>query len=397
MSSSSDFDIQLDIITEGYDRETEWFQPRIGIIPPSTAVLTMTKARLWGSDIFTAIQEMRSEDLGRTWDGPAVHRTLDRRVLDDGAEVCPADMTPAWHARTGKLLMTGHTAVYHGGERGGLIVDNSHPRDIVWSVYDADARTWSPWQILQPADRDRFFWASAGCAQRVDLPDGDILLPVSLMPRDVVGENFWQGCFATTVMRCSFDGVMLRYIEHGDEMSVPEPRGLYEPSLTYYGGRYYLTLRNDVRGYVTVGDDGLHFAQPIPWRFDDGEELGSYNTQQHWVTHSDGLFLTYTRRGLDNDHVIRHRAPLLIAQVDPQKLVVLRDTERVLVPDKGAQLGNFGVVNASSQETWVVTSEGMHGDAQDPMNLELTEARGANNRVWLARLMWNRPNALVAW
>jgi len=390
-----DYEVRLEAISEGYDRETEWFQPRIGVIPPSTAVLTMTRARLWGSDIFTAVREFRSEDLGGTWQGPVVHDTLDRRVLPDGSEVCPCDLTPAWHAETGVLLMTGHTATYHGGDRGGLIADNSHPRDIVYSVYDAAAQTWSPWRILEPPDREHFFWTSAGCSQRVDLPGGDVLLPVSLMPREAVGDNFWKGCFATTVLRCGFDGDTLTYLEHGDEMSVPEPRGLYEPSLTQFGGRFYLTLRNDLRGYVTAGD-GLHFEEPRPWLFDDGEELGSYNTQQHWVTHSAGLFLTYTRRGAGNDEIIRHRAPLFIARVDPERLVVLRETERELVPNYGAQLGNFGVVNASPDETWVVTSEGMHGDAREPMNLELTESRGANNRVWLARLIWDRPNDLVA-
>ncbi len=78
------------------------------------------------------------------------------------------------------------------------------------------------------------------------------------------------------------------------------------------------------------------------WTFDDGKELGSYNTQQHWLTHDDGLFLVYTRRGAGNDHVMRHRAPLFIAQVDPLRLRVIRATERVLIPERGATLGNFG-------------------------------------------------------
>jgi len=400
---SLDYEIDLQVISEGYDRETEWFQPRIGVIPPTTAVLTATRSQLWGSDVFTAMRECRSEDLGRTWGEPVVQDTLDRRVLPDGAEVCPCDLTPAWHAPTGKLLMTGHTATYAGGERGGLLVDNEHPRDIVYSVYDADAHRWADWRILEPPDRERFWWTSAGCSQRVDLPggraasSGEVLLPVSAMSRTEVGGNFWKGCFATTVLRCGFDGATLSYLEQGNEMSMPEPRGLYEPSLTQFAGRYRLTLRNDIRGYVAVGEDGLHFEEPVPWRFDYGDELGSYNTQQHWVTHSDGLFLTYTRRGAGNDHVIRHRAPLFIAQVDPERMVVRRETERILVPDRGAQLGNFGVVDASRDETWVVTSEGMHGDSQEPMNLDLPEARGANNRIWLARLRWSRPNERVAW
>lgn len=394
MTEPLDYEVQLDVLSEGYDRENEWFQPRIGIIPPATAVLTMTKARLWGSDIFTALHDMRSDDLGLTWSAPKANATVDRRRIGD-FEVCPCDLTPAWHEATGKLLATGHTAVYQAGERGGLMGNNQVPRDVAYTVYDEASRSWSEWRTLELPDPDRFFWASAGCSQRVDLPSGEILLPIARMDRATVGDDFWQGCFVATVLACSFDGEKLRYREQGEEMSVPEPRGLCEPSLTCFGGRYYLTLRNDVRGYVTVSDDGLHFPTPIPWRFDDGEELGSYNTQQHWVTHSEGLFLVYTRRGADNDHVFRHRAPLFMAQVDPERLCVLRATERILVPDRGAQLGNFGTVNVSAQQSWVVTSEGMHGDAQDPMNLALTEARGANNRVWLARIIWNRPNRLV--
>ncbi len=41
-----------------------------------------------------------------------------------------------------------------------------------------------------------------------------------------------------------------------------------------------------------------------------------------------GGFLVYTRRGADNDHVFRHRAPLFIAQVDPKRLDVIRASER---------------------------------------------------------------------
>jgi hypothetical protein len=387
------YDVRLDALSEGYDRETEWFQPRIGIIPPSTAVLTLTRTKLWGSDIFTAMREFRSEDLGETWDSPVMHRTLDRRVQADGTEVCPGDLTPAWHAPSGKLLATGHTATYSPGERGTVIVGSSHRREIVWTVYDEDARTWSEWETVPVPDEDRLFWASAGCAQRVDLEDGTILLPISRMSREEIGDSIWRGCFTTTVARCSFDGESLRMIEHGNEMTVSDPRGLYEASLTRFDDRFFLTLRNDLRGYVCEGD-GLNFAEPEPWRFNDGAELGSYNTQQHWVTHSDGLFLTYTRLGAGNDHVIRHRAPIFIAQVDPDHLRVIRETERVLVPDYGAQLGNFGVCNASPDETWVVTTEGMQGDAARPYNIHLTEARGARNRIWLARLQWNERNNL---
>jgi hypothetical protein len=171
-----------------------------------------------------------------------------------------------------------------------------------------------------------------------------------------------------------FDGGTLTYVTQGRELNLAVPRGLYEKSLTWYRGRYYLTIRNDQKGYVTVSDDGLNFESIRPWTFDDGSDLGSYNTQQKWVTHSDGLFLVYTRRGANNDHIPRHRAPLFIAQVDTDKLHVIRSTERVAVPERGADIGNFDATTVDARETWITTAGGS---------------------AHLARIRWAKPNGLA--
>src|SRR5690606_15357232 len=116
---------------------------------------------------------------------------------------------------------------------------------------------------------------------------------------------------------------------------------------------------NDEAGYVTTSGDGRTFDEPVAWAFDDGALLGNYNTQQHWVTRPDGLYLVYTRRGAGNDHVFRHRAPLFIARVDPEKRRIVRSSERVLVPNHGARLGNVGVTEVTPSETWVTVTEWM--------------------------------------
>jgi len=385
--------IQLDVVSEGFDGKTQWFQPRVGMIPPHTAVLTATKALLGGSDLFTAVRSMRSEDMGRTWSEPVAHEaSLGRREQPGGEQIVACDMTPAWHAASGKLLATGHTASYL---KAGTLVHSPHRRETPYTVYDPAADTWTPWRSLRMPDMDgMFFNAGAGCTQRVDLEDGSILLPIYFMARPLEGQPV-NRCYSATVVRCSFDGETLRYAEHGDVLALSDPRGFCEPSLTRYGGRFYMTLRNDVRAYVATSRDGLRFDKPVPWVFDDGAELGSCNTQQHWVTHSDGLFLAYTRRGANNDHVIRNRAPLFMAQVDTERLCVVRGTERILLPDKGAQYGNFGVVNASPAESWVLDAEGMHGDAEKPFDIERTLRRGANNRLYLCRIQWDRPNGVA--
>jgi hypothetical protein len=115
--------------------------------------------------------------------------------------------------------------------------------------------------------------------------------------------------------------------------------------------------------------------------------LGNYNTQQHWVAHSAGLYLVYTRRGANNDHVFRHRAPLFVARVDPERLCVLRATERAVVPERGARLGNFGVTTVNRDETWITVSEWMQPRG--------CEKYGSDNSVYAARLRWRRPNELA--
>jgi hypothetical protein len=170
-------------------------------------------------------------------------------------------------------------------------------------------------------DENRFFNSGAGSVQRFDLPDGSILLPIYFTP---AGEKFYR----VTVVRCGFDGRKLSVKEIGNELRIDIGRGLAEPSLTRFQGRFYLTLRNDQAAYVSTSDDGLHFSEPRPWQWDDGLDLGSYDTQSHWVTHDDALYLVYTRRGANNDHIPRNRAPLFIGQVDVEKLRVLRSAAR---------------------------------------------------------------------
>ncbi len=365
-----------------FDGKRSWVHARGGIVPGAgdgnrpAVVITMNTMHLAGTDVFKSMWDIRTDDLGETWSEPReVANMAPRRERFDGKKrpVAASDFWPRWHAATGELLGTGHTVVYTPD----WTVTSPRPRSTVYSVYDAANRVWRPWKRLAMPDAEKFHNAGAGCTQRYDLRDGTILLPIYFYPP---GENS-----RVAVLRCRFDGETLRYESHGEELSVDDgTRGLHEPSLTRFGGTFFMTIRNDKRGYVTRSDDGLHFEPIRPWRFDDGEPLGNYNTQQHWVRHSDRLHLVYTRRGADNDHVFRHRAPLFLAEVDPEKLRVIRESERVLVPERGARLGNFGVTEVSPEETWVTVAELMQ-----PRGVA---RHGSDGSLWVARLRWSRPN-----
>ncbi len=370
-----DYDIELIAVRSGFNGEEFYAQARAGAIPrqgrPPIVVLTAQPALRSGTDVYFALSEWRTEDMGRTWDGPVQHSsTLGRRKEPGGVEAAICDMTPSWHDLTGKLLITGHTKRYCNDR----CPMSESRRETAYSVYNAEKHVWTPWRTVDMPRKPGFQRARAGSAQRVDLDSGEILLPFYFRAPHM------ENLRSSAVMRCAFNGKTLSYMEHGNELSISDPRGFSEPSLIRFQDRFFLTLRNDLRGYVTASEDGLHFETPVPWCFDDGSELGSYNTQQHWISHDDALFLVYTRRGLDNDNVFRHRAPLMIAQVNPDNYTVMRDTERELVPNRGARLGNFGVCNVTADENWVVVAEWMQPGG--------CEKYGSDNTIWVARIRW---------
>ena len=379
------YSLDLDVPTRLFDGTRCWCHPRAGIVPEAgkegnpRVVMTMNNLDLAGSDVFYGMFGLYTDNLSREWTEPEELQTLAPRyeVIDgETRPVAVSDFWPRWHTKSKTLLGTGHTVVYTPDWR----VTNPRPRNTSYSMYDIETGKWEAWQKLKMPEGDKFYNSGAGCAQRYDLDNGIILLPVSFRPKSKNSR--------VTVCRCYFDGKELKYLEHGTELELnDDTRGLGEPSLTRFNGEYFLTIRNDRKGFVAWSKDGMHFDGYRPWTFDDGTELGSYNTQQHWVTHSEALFLVYTRRGADNDHVFRHRAPLFMAQVDPEKLCVIRETEQILVPERGARLGNFGITDISPGETWVTVAEWMqpHG----------VEKYGSDGSVFVARIEWNKPNRLI--
>ena len=378
----TDYMTDLVSVRSGFDGKTCWVNPWVGVYSDGrTGVLTAQRLDLSGSDVFFGACQARTDDRGESWTSFEAIPSMQRTPVACGLESCVNDLKPQWHAATGVMLGVGIRVYYR---QNATAPDHVSPGgrwpETVCSVWDSGQKKWSAPRDLVFRGIARPHRTVAGSVQRLDEANGDILLPLSCCGR---GEKVR----ATAVARCVFQDGQLQVVEMGNPMSVPIDRGLLEPSIARVGGRYLLTMRNDQAAYVSAGDDGLHFCAPRMWRFDDGERLGSYNTQQHWVTHGDVPFLVYTRRGLDNDHVFRHRAPLMIAQVDPDALVVLRETEQALVPNRGARLGNFSVCNVSRRETWVLVAEWMQPAG--------CEQYGSDNTIWIARIMWSDPGQLA--
>ncbi len=353
-----------------------WFHPRAAMIPAGecgekpVAIMTLQK-HLMASDYFSGLYTMRSDDLGKTWSKPFAQLSLAWVIEPGDVTIAVADVTPGWHAPSGKLLAIGALVRYD--KEGAELSDVKRSNQSAYAAFDPKTNVWSKWKRLEMPPDKKFDFSRCGCSQWIVDEDGTVLVPLYIGGIDP--------CATTIVARCSFDGSELKYVEHGSELSLAIPRGLYESSIIRFQGRYYLTIRNDVKGYVSVSDDGLHYQPIKPWTFDDGAELGSYNTQQHWLKNSKGLFLVYTRRGANNDHIFRNRAPLFVAQVDPGRLCVMRDTEKIIVPERGAPLGNFGVNTVDGSQSWVTVSELNYLNSKP-------NPRGANGSTFVGRVIW---------
>ncbi len=371
-------DIQLETVLkrENSDDKSLWFRPRLAIGNENRIVMTVQKL-LERSDHFSGLSIMQTSDFGKHWNGPTLHRELDWVKEPSGVNIAVADVTPGFHPGTQTFIAVGAQVRY--SPDGKQLEDKPRSNQTAYAV-SKEGHSWSRWQRLEMPENDDFNFARSACAQWITEDDGSVLLPF------YIGTGT-KSPFSTTVVRCDFDGVQLKYREHGEVLRLNIKRGLYEPSLVKFRDRYFLTLRNDLRSYVTVSDDGLNFRPVKAWTFDDGEDLGSYNTQAHWLTAGDGLFLVYTRRGANNDHIMRHRAPLFIAQVDPDRLHLIRSTEKTVVPERGATLGNFGVVQIDENESWVTVGEGnVNPEAQK---------LGADGSLFLARVTAKPTKSVV--
>ncbi|HEY0983778.1 HEAT repeat domain-containing protein [Schlesneria sp.] len=358
-----------------------WFHPRVAAMPgfgkgEQPAVVMTIQKHLSANDHYSGLYYLRTDDLGHTWTGPTEIPELAWQAGDNGETIAVCDVTPGWLTHHRKVLAIGVKLRY--SRQGDQLLDKPRSHECAYAVFDPVTNRWSPWKMLAlPQTEEKFFLVAPGCVQWLEQADGSLLVPIYY--RDAKGTQY-----ATTVLHCSFDGSEMRYVKHGDELALSEGRGFYEPSLTRYQDRLFLTIRNDTHAYVTASRDGLHFDPVKTWTFDDGQDLGSYNTQAHWLTHSNGLFLTYTRRGADNDHIFRHRAPIFVAQVDPDSLQVIRATERAILPERGVMLGNFGAAAITPNESWVTDSEFLVSDKPHP--------HGADGTTWLGRVFWSSPN-----
>ncbi|THF76242.1 sialidase family protein [Cohnella fermenti] len=296
------------------------------------------------TDVFYDIAYTISTDLGDSWSPYAVIPQFDWKTLPNGYDGMLIDPVPVYHALSGKVLLLGMAQSYDAN----FAKKQTYP---AYAVYDPSTGTWSDdWQL--------FGWppvyGHAGSSYPyIEESTGDVLWPIHSI----------SGSGALQVVTASFDGTSLVYKSASGTVSNTGSNGNrsgIEASLAKFGGQYFMTSRDDTNNRLTKSADGLVWQPAVDLLWEDGTSVaGSMNTQMHWLTRPDGLYLVYTRQDEVNSDLFRYRAPLWMARIDPATLRLQKDTERNVMPNTTdrAQLGNFGTLDISPELSIVTSNE----------------------------------------
>ena len=371
--------IENEIILHGRRNNQAWFAPSVGVIPGNKKTLPQVFVSvhlITGNDIGPLFY-LKTDDLGRSWTNPVLCQNWFKVPLDNHVFESPG-FGFFYHTQSKSFIALGNT--YFVQDEG---TDTNQKNErlynspelkgsIVYSIWNPEKNDFESWKRLEiPGDLHLSIFSHG---QFHEKEDGTILIPGNF--RRPQKETDLQPARGVTVLRCRFTGSELQFLEHGGIYSVEEARGLAEPSIVHFRNQYFMTVRHDLRGYITRSENGLHFNELKTWRFDNGEELGNYNTQQKWLKHNDKLYLIYNRKSELNNGVFRSRAPLYMAEVDANNLNVIRHTERIVFPEKGARMGNFNVANVTDNQSWIITGEWLEGNFSHSKQ---------GNRFWVDR------------
>jgi len=307
------------------------------------------------------IYRRRSADNGVTWGAEEPLHCLSDNDIETG---CRVRMVPMHYLEpdTGLLVSLYATSQRAGSDTGfnGAGDMTSRTGRLHYEISRDGAHTWEPHgPVIAVGDEyDDVHWgpglhygkngATADLAPWVSLGEGAFACGISRQPLDKAGDIYspYGGYFLEVVCLrgrwtedlSDIEWEMGRPISVGPDLSTV---GCCEPAMCSLGeGRLWGTMRcqgspeRDLPSlkFTSLSEDGgLTWSEPEPLRYDDGEVVSSPASlaQLHRPSYSDKL---YWIGNVHHEPVCGQtpRYPLYIAQVDPYRLCLLRDTLRVI-------------------------------------------------------------------
>lgn len=366
MSNNSKFTFTREKILPGFDGKQCKVYPSL-VKTEKNFFITYQMLDLSGSDVFHDQYVLKSNDGGITFQ--QCEKLQKFETNKNGIRTIFSLTTDYYSQYHKKWFHFGRTTNYENDEHP-ILINGLAPGEAQYIFRDVETGQYigSPTSLPLPFD----YINATPHSQVIEFENGDFLLTFYIATED---ENKAK----SLSVRYRYEDDKLSIVKAGTPLSYQQAaRGLDEPSMAELDNKYYVTLRTDEQGLLAVSDNGFDFAEPMPWKWDDGSILENYNTMQRWIRYKDALYLAYTRKGANNDHVFRHRAPIFMARFDEKNLCLVKETEVILVPELGARLGNFTVTDISDNEFWLLTAEWMQ-----PIGCE---KYGSDNSIWIAKI-----------
>ena len=310
------------------------FHPKVTSLPDGR--LWMTVQTISGSDSYGPVLESFSMDNGFQWSAPLPVPALGWSAPNaEGIVEGVCDVVPDVDTVTGCAVAVGHNVFYRDGRfldtlgvfKGGRLRPDLR-RLGVYCVR-APGASWGKRRMFDFPELDAYECITCGSAQKIIRADSVWLIPFS---GRLTGEKY----FHVKIGKFKFDGECFILQDFSRPLGLNCGRGLLEPSLFAFGNRIWLTMRaEDGRAYFSTSPDGMDFSPIKPWRFTDGVEMETGTTQQHFAALNKRLYLIYTRNAGFNARVVRYRAPLFMAEIDPVQEALKPETEIVVLPADG--------------------------------------------------------------
>lgn len=342
-----------------------YFHPRATSIKDKALIMTLQE--ITGSDYFHQVQYSVSEDQGCSWTEPQFIPDFGRKEIGHEISEGVCDVVPEYHQQTKTILAMGHNVYYKGGILFDSVGDWCDENKVtklkrfpMYNVREQNGQWLKERKKLECPELAHCSMYSCGSGQRVTFPNGNILVPIAFV-------EFGSKKREVTSLIYSFDGQYLRFEKKGSDLKLPVNRGLDEPSVCFFDEKFYMTIRaEDNHAYFSTSDDGLNWGSLVRWKWENGDALIAFSTQQHWLQHNGKIYLVYNRKTEENINVIRWRSPLFIAEFDPKKGCLIKDTEKTVFPmvgdgindpDHVPMMGNFHPCKISDKKAIVTVGE----------------------------------------
>ena len=354
------FTITTQLIREGSEKGSRWTIPRAAAFPsqdksaPDRLLMTMARLSTTGTDVYSGIGYLTSEDEGKTWSDLTELPYASKPLREDIQGMFGA-VLPVYHPQTGKVLILGNCVGYTN--YGTPKVKLTGMRFPAYAVYDPKTQKWSDDYTVLLDQEDANTTSGFPWIQE----DGSLLWP----------------CNGGQVLRATFDGEKLTVTGRSSRIQGlgKAPKNTGEYHLTKLDDSFFLTLRCPDQNRVARSQDGQNFEPAIPLTWDDETLVPAVATQMRWVRQQGKLYLVYTRADDSSKGIFRNRAPLWMAEYDTTRMRLKKATEVIAVPISPGRddLGNFGTNFINDRLSFVTTSE-------------FGRTKGSNSRVYLSRI-----------